>query len=381
MRTIWAILGIALFWAGEALADDPLVPNPPSPPPKPPVAQSVWRVGADGSAEHLQSGWVCPAAIDDYVQGVLHVYDGFGLDVSCDYRVPGALLTLYITRVPADFSPAAAYASAKDAVLKGSPQRHPTLLSEDQPEVGGFKWSRATYAEDGGLHSELWLTMLRPDWYFEYRATYPADREGAVNATLAKLAALTAQSAGARLKLCAKGPAPVRSGMPLTDPKTISDQAMMTTLLGGAVQIQAQKKTAKASDARPVIWCAETPSQQGRISLLFWRGISPDGSDARIDRVTGMTMGPPPTLEIGFDELANAVEQGNAKGARPPERWTAETHDGGQTWIYGYFDGRPGPDVAAPFFAGVLEGKTKPVGGYSAQGSTININMPPAPKP
>lgn len=381
MRSIGVALGIALLWASAAIADSAATPGSPSPEPAVKIPQSVWRVGADRSAEHLQSGWLCPGSVDDYIQGSLKVYDGFGLDVSCDYRKPGTLLTLYITRIPPEFSFAGAYASAKDAILKGSPQRQPALVSEDQTDAGGFKWSRAVYAEDGGLHSALWLTMLTPAWYFEYRATYPADQEAAVDATLAKLAGMTAQSARKRLELCAKGPAPIRSGVLVTDAETQSDQVVMTSLLGGASQMEAQKKNAKSDAADAIVWCVETPSQQGPISLLFWRGINPRGSDASIDRVTGMTMGPPPVLEISSDSLANFVEQADAKGAPPPERWTAATHDGPQTWIFGYFDGRPGADLAGSLFANVLQGKAKPIGGYNAQGKTITINTPPAAKP
>ena len=385
MRRVGAVLAAALFWAGVAQANDPAPPaaaTATAPPAAAPVQipQSVWRPAAGRSAEHLQSGLLCPGDLDGFRLLPPHVYDGFGLDVSCGFNADHITLTVYVTRLLPDFEFARAYASAKAAIGTKNPQAHPTLLSDEQIDEGGLRMSRAVYSEDGGVRSDLWLTLLSPKWYLEYRATYPVDRAAVVSATLAKLTRTIEASAGRRLALCEKLAPPARAGTLVADPKTVEGQALMTSIIGGGVAIQAAKEK-KTSVAQAITWCPEAPFHLGSISLLFWRGVMPDGSDARMDRVTGMTMGKPPELEISFDALANLIGQGKAKGAKPPERWTAATHDGPQTWIYGYFDGRPSPDTAAAFFADVLQGKTKAVGGYSTQGENITLNMPAGTKP
>jgi hypothetical protein len=383
MRHLGLFLAAALAAASPALADTPGIDKPgaaPKTPPAPKIPQSVWNVGSGREGvEHVQSGMLCERQVYAYKLIDLHVYDGFGLDVSCGYNDRDRTLTIYLTRAPEKSDAAATYASAKDALVKGSPQRHPTLVAEDKVPDGAITWLRATYAEDGGLHSSVWIAMLSPRWIFEYRATYPVDAEPTVNAALAKISRMVQDSAGPRLKLCAAHAAPIRDGVAVTDAEELRTQATLTSILGGAEQANAQKGE-KSAAIPPAAWCPEATFQLGNIWLLFWRGVLADGSDANADRVTGMTMGRPPELQIVMDPLANLVQQEKAKSTnnpKPRDRWTAMTHSGSQTWIYGYFDGRPTQEMEAALFADALQGKTKPIGGYSAEGKNITINMPP----
>ena len=380
MRFAWGFLAAALA-AGAAHADTPGLSRPGAAiPAKPPSSApaSVWVIDDDQSAEHLESGLLCRRAVDDYRRIELHVYDPYGFDVSCNFGAPGTLLTLYVTRVQPGFDAAGNYASAKEAIVKASPQRHPMLLTEDKPGTGGFAWSRAIYVEDNDAHTALWLTMLAPDWAFEFRATYPASQEGLVNVALTNLVRGAAATAGARIKLCAAAPKPPRWGQAVKDAGVSRDEALMSSLLGGAVAAGADKDKSP-TDPASVVWCPETTAQKNGIPLLFWRGVTAAGADAGVDRVTAMTIGPPPELDIALDGLANLVEAeaGRKKGALAPERWTASTHHGTETIIYGYFDGRPDPDAVTSLFADILRGKLKPIGGYDADGGNITIRMPP----
>ncbi len=106
-----------------------------------------------------------------------------------------------------------------------------------------------------------------------------------------------------------------------------------------------------------------------------------DGQDAAIDRVTAMTVGPAPELDIASDALANLVDKAAAKAAAAPQFWSAVAHQGAQTWIYGYFDRRPSPETAAAFFADLLRNRSRAIGGYRADGKTITVVAPGGEKP
>jgi len=89
-----------------------------------------------------------------------------------------------------------------------------------------------------------------------------------------------------------------------------------------------------------VIYCPEEPLAAGEIPALAWRGVTAEGADAGVDRLTLMSLGPPPILQSARDELGALVE-GDRKGGARSERWVASVQDGPRTLIYGYFEGRP----------------------------------------
>lgn len=63
-----------------------------------PEPESIWRPGADGGFEHLQSGLQCPAASGDFRRDHVTAFNPWGTDVSCGYGGHGAVITLYLTR-------------------------------------------------------------------------------------------------------------------------------------------------------------------------------------------------------------------------------------------------------------------------------------------
>ncbi len=375
MRYLSVILAGVLA-AGAAWADTPDVGRPgaaPRPTPPPSVPASVWVPKEGGGAEHLQSGLLCEPQVYAFHRVDVHVFDRFGLDVACGYGDGETALTLYVTRTPPGYTLAVGYALAKDAILKGSPQRHPVLISDEQVDSGGLKWSRAIYGEDGYVRTALWLAMLSPGWSFEYRATYPADHEGAADAALAKLTQMAVESAGRRLKLCEAHSAPARAGVLLTDVDAGRKLAAASSLMG----IRNQGPDAQPA---PAAWCAEAPVQQGPIPLLHWRGVDEDGADARIDKVTVMTMEPPPTLELAPSRLPAGQPDG-AAGRPAPDRWIAIQTRGVRTVIFGYFDGRPEPQAAAALFVQALQGKAPALGGYDPESGGIDLSAPKTAKP
>jgi hypothetical protein len=101
-----------------------------------------------------------------------------------------------------------------------------------------------------------------------------------------------------------------------------------------------------------------------------------------VDRITGMTMGAPPVLELGWDQNASIIQSELSKGAEKPTLWLARTQEGAQTWFWGYFDGRPSPEASGALFADMLRGKVKSISGYRSDSRTISISVPsekPAP--
>jgi hypothetical protein len=355
--------------AGVALADT-TAGSPPGSPAKDSDPQSIWRFDKAKAAEHLQSGLVCPPILRDYARNQLALYDRFGLDVSCNYAGADKDLTVYVTRrrtsgVDEDL------AEAKRELLEVRAERHPKLISETRTSKDGLDWVTTMYAEDGGVHSGIWMADLK-GWTLEYRATYRTPLESAVMTDIAALTDTVRKSAGVRTALCAKSSAPVRQGRAITDKDGLQHAAMLGSLVGGAAGLENEKSP---KDVVTLTWCPEQSVERSNASYLFWRGVADDGSDARADRITAMTVGSPPVLDITFDPLLNLVDEDKGKPAA--DRWSASMRQGGKTWIYGYYEGRPSPDVVTALFADILSGKAKPLAGYGAEGNSLNITLPP----
>ena len=112
--------------------------------------------------------------------------------------------------------------------------------------------------------------------------------------------------------------------------------------------------------------------------MLLWHGVFDDAGDANRDRLTAMTMGPPPSLDLELDSLADLIEDIAKKPATAgPARWTAAVHRDDKTTIFGYYAGRPPPEAAAALFSRILNGAAKPLISYSAKGGNISISLPP----
>jgi len=366
----WLAMGMLLV-AGSARADV----RPPAAPPAPAPPVSVFRGHQAGTLEHLQSGLVCPARIGEYRRIEATVFDKFGLDVSCGYHTGTVVITLYLTRRTGT-GVDAALAEAKRELLQFGADRHPQSISELRSTNGGRDWVTVLYGEDGDIHSAIWLADL-DGWTLEYRATYPAVDETRVTADIAKITAIVEESAGARLALCSASPPPARRALPILDRRNLQQSSMMTSILGGAVLAEA--RDGKATATAPLMWCLEGPILKNNHHMLFWRAVDPKGTDARSDRITLATDGPPPTLDIAPDSLASLVE-GLAKASDKPPRWIATLRQGDETLIFGYFDGRPSSDSVADLFENILAGKAKPAGGFGAEGKNITIVVPPAPR-
>jgi hypothetical protein len=333
---------------------------------------SVWKAAADGGYEHVLTGLQCPATLGRYHRRDVHVFDDFGLDVGCDYAGQTSGLTYYLTRRDAPGLDQA-MAEARRELEQFGGARHPQFVSETTSNDDGLAWTIAAYADDGGLRDAIWIADLS-GWTLEYRATYAADEEARVSGEIKTFAAAVRASAGARLAVCAKAAPAERHATPVTDRSEIESAAMMTSLLGGALQSAAANKP---SDALPApTLCVEHTGRYAKVPLVFWRSIAPDGSDRLLDEVTTVSSGAPVTVSFATGGLSGLMSGlGEGKADKPPQ-WTATFDQKGQTLIFGYFSGRPSIDQMGELVAGMLSGAAKPVGGYGVKGKDITILMP-----
>jgi len=134
--------------AGTARADTPPADTA-NPAPGSGIPHSVWQLDDLGNATHLQSQWQCPASFGDYKRHDLHTYDGFGLDVSCDYADGNGDITLYLTKrsggdLNADFE------GAKKALVQRFQDATPAAESEPATFASDRSWLQQIYADHGG---------------------------------------------------------------------------------------------------------------------------------------------------------------------------------------------------------------------------------------
>lgn len=326
------------------LAATPALAAPTGDAPSEQLPLSVWRLTAEGP-EHLQSGFRCPPRIGDLERAGVTTYDGFGLDVSCGWNSKRSVITVYLTRgVALD----KAYESAKAALMSHNEARAPRLIAERQVSMGGLDWRRADYRLDAASESAIWMADLH-GWILEYRATYPEDAAQAVEDQLRAVTDLVLATAGARLDLCGRAEPPERAGREVKPTRAAAGD------------------TAAGPGPAPT-FCVEKAWSGEGLNLLFWRGVAADGSDARVDRLTPMTMDAPPALESRLDETGTQVGR---------ERWAATITQGAQTSIFAYYEGRPSAETLRPLLVGILRGKARPIGGYSVDGKAVSAETPP----
>lgn len=359
------ILAAALAAVPPAAAGPPAQPTV-APPraAKEAVPQSIWRDAEGAEAEHLQSGLRCPAAMGEFRRVQVTSYDGFGLDVSCGYNSRVGVVTMYLTRmgdVPG------AFAGAKASMAEHLAARGLRPLSDGPYEAAGLTWLRAEHTFDGDMRSDLWIADM-DGWILKFRATYPERAAASVAAEVEALMTIARESAGVRVALCAKAPPAVRAGKAVKI-RGRSELGLMGAVLGAAAASHEDSEDAE------ITYCVEERIAERDKGFLVWRGVAASGEDALADRLTAMTMGPPPTLDTAADAIGGLIADKVGPGDAP-QRWVATMTEGPQVAIYGYFEGRPPPKALVPLLLRILDGKAKPIGGYSVDGKTITVNVP-----
>jgi hypothetical protein len=152
-------------------------------------------VEGDGWA-HGATGFVCPAAVNGYRRGKAIIFDAAenGRDVACQLVGKNSWMTIYLTKLPDDYSPAEVFSTyseqARATVASKKDIEPPWMLPKSRnPSYADF-WVGPKDEREG-----MWVTAIGP-WYVKMRVTYFPDEEG----ELVELAAAIAKQISEQVK-------------------------------------------------------------------------------------------------------------------------------------------------------------------------------------
>lgn len=155
-----------------------------------------FREQADGGALHPASGFTCPAKAGDFERIRLTVYDSAqgGRDVSCGFQTASATATLYLTRLPDQYTLSRVFdiyvQQAKSQTPPKKDAEDPYPASSGGPARKGAFWRDAKDRNQG-----LWLLQIGP-WFAKLRVTY----SDADQASIQHLASELLMAAQAQIK-------------------------------------------------------------------------------------------------------------------------------------------------------------------------------------
>lgn len=328
------------------------------------VPQSIWQVAPDGTSTHRQSSLVCPADVGAFHQTRLTVYDHHGFDMSCNYRGRDGWITVYLTRL-GPTSLADAFTEAKRQLVDHEPDAVP--LPDTDQKTFDPAFLHLTYSEKNGAWlSGIWMTELS-GWMFEFRATYKPGAEPDMLAEMTELTRQATASAGQHLKLCAKAETVMRNGVLVTDKDAIQKAMMMRMLFAAA-----EKEGGPPLTGKELHWCAEQGI--GDPPVVFWHGVTEEGKDAIIDRVTPVSVSDPVPLMSALDVIGALLRDDKAKNDGP--QWFVSLKIGTKIWYYAIYQGRPSAEALAQLVRDIIDHKAKPLGGVSVEGKNITIDLP-----
>ena len=343
------------------------------------LPRSVFVLDDSGNATHLQTGWQCPARFGDYRRDDLRVYDAHGLDVSCDYALPGeGSITLYLTKrtggdLKADFE------GGKSALVGRTPGATLFADAEQKTFPSDREWLHALYSSNtSGQIDGVWYAWYG-DWTFEVRATY---RAGHSDAAFAMMTQMTdaARATGAHLARCVAAAPPVRTGKPITDKDQLSQLSMMAGITTGAASLP-DAKTGKPTTEpapRPSEWCAEEGIDVLKTPVVMWRGLNANGTVSAFDRAWLITDGDPIVLDASPDpDLNTILSELNKSGPAP--LYTATLKTGDDTLVLGFFEGRPDGNTLAVILFEYHAGYASVLASFNGQTNTITISVPSDP--
>jgi hypothetical protein len=136
----------------------------------------------DDGAQHGASGFICPTTVAGFKRGKLSVYDATeqGRDVSCGYDRDVATATLYLTKLPSQYTLSRVFetyvrqAQASTPSVGAEPNPYPQIPGESR-RLGEF------WRDKEGRGEGLWLTQIGP-WFIKLRVTYHKDAPDHVRA-------------------------------------------------------------------------------------------------------------------------------------------------------------------------------------------------------
>ena len=157
-----------------------------------PPAEPVWQLTEDGRGlQHLTSGYVCPAQIGDFQMLGEEAFPGLGhgRDVACLYSAAqGGAIKLHLTDFGRDVSASAHLKGVVTTIADGARTAKevatPTSTQEEQITQSAVAFQIPAISElrpDVPMHTAVWIEQF-DRWHLKIRATYEADRAGAIGA-------------------------------------------------------------------------------------------------------------------------------------------------------------------------------------------------------
>lgn len=374
MRT-WLLAGLVLCalpaWAQSG-----------TPAPDEPVAQSVWQMNAAGTAVHRQSHWQCPLRFGDFARHDVHIFDAFGLDVSCDYRwANGTEITLYLTRrsggdLAADFE--AAKQAMTDRKDNAGVKPVADVLMPTLPTTR--TWLQAVYANTSGkMRTGVWYAWYG-DWEFEIRATYRTNEEPAVMTAMGQMADEAAKTAEAHLLRCQHAGIPARAGQPITTKDKIFGSVVTFGALLGMDRKRGTDDAGTGKDLlglwHPADWCVDGSVGDTDMPMLMWHGIDAQGAAMPVDRLELMTLGPPPILESRLDPVQPQL---NGEPAAADTYAVLMQQDTAFV-LYAFYAGRPEPKRLADTLRAIAKETASPLAKIDPATNTTSLYLEPDEK-
>ena len=379
MKSAVAMLAVGLCVLACPALGDTQAPDSSKPDPDKTIAHSVFMLDDSGNATHQQTGWQCPARFGDYRRHDLHLYDSYGLDISCDYLKPGeGDITLYLTKrtggdLKADFE------GGKQALVQRTSGAVPLADADQKTFASDRPWLHMLYSSNTkGTLDGVWYAWYG-DWAFEIRATFAQAGEDAVFATMAQMTD-AARDMGAHLARCATSPPPVRNGRLIVDADQLSQLSMMVGITMGASSLpdSGTGKSAVAQAQHPSEWCAEDGITILGDPVLIWHGLNADGTVSAFDRATLMTYGDPLVLESAPDaELTTILSELNKSGSAP--LYTATLKKGDDTLVLSFSQGRPDNGGLGLTLSQYNAGTASALASFNGKTSTVTISVPSQP--
>lgn len=335
------------------------------------IPESIWRDASSSNAFHLQSTMTCPSSQGDFKRSKVVAFDGFGLDVGCNYEGPkDSTVTLYLTQRTKG-SLQDHFQGAQQAIAQVQPGAK-AMSATPALAKDAAKWKSALYqVENGQVETGVWVKDVS-GWTLKIRASYRKSERSKTLAAASAIVANAERTAGQHLAACAAAPRGKRAGTLITSKDELMSMSLMTVVMGGMVLPEDKPSTPVEKPA----WCLSGAVVKDGIPLELWSNLR-TGIAQPTDQITIMTVEASAPLEVGPEGLAALLDK--KKSGKIVHSVTA-TQDG-MFAVYGYFDDRPSLDALADFGAAIVSGKAQPLSSTKAGSNEINIHTTGDDKP
>ena len=144
-----------------------------------PEAKGVFVAGGAGSAQHIESGLICPATFSNFALWHLEVFNPNGTDIGCDYGLQGidnkwaAKLTIFAVKAPDGMTVQNAFGQYSNEIRQAWPGyklREPaTNFKRDAPGMENALGEEYELTMKGQVSVSDLLVTVQNGWIIELR--------------------------------------------------------------------------------------------------------------------------------------------------------------------------------------------------------------------